>query len=154
MNARSVVWIAPAFQSGGVELEALRNAGFFPVPVESVEGALNLLRQFHAGAVILPISDERGWHECARLLATGSPIVVLGDLIRPEVTQRYLSAGCAAVIDVHCPPDQLTAALMRVSAGDVRVVELPESTTLSPPTWFHAERGLPTEVTSRDRNNV
>jgi hypothetical protein len=113
MTARSLIWIAPAIRGGGVKLRALRAAGFLPVAVESVDGALSRLRQFRAGAVILHVPEGRGWQDCARLLATGSPVAVLIDAIHPDVTQRYLSAGCAAVIDAHCPPDQLTAALMR-----------------------------------------
>jgi hypothetical protein len=80
----------------------LRAAGFLPVPVKSADGALSLLRQFHAGAVVLHVRQGHdGWRDCARLLATGSPVAVLIDTIRPDVTRRYLSAGCAAVIDSH-----------------------------------------------------
>lgn len=133
----------------------MRAAGFLPVAVASVEGAQNLLRQFRAGAVILHVSEERGWEDCARLLATGSPVAVLVDLIRPEVTQRYLRAGCAAVIDAHCSPDQLTTALRRVAAGELRVVLEASrmasglsaaSERASVDDWFQAERQLQREA--------
>ena len=114
MIAMPIVWIAPAIPRGGGKLRALRAAGFIPVAAESVEDALHLLRQFRA-VVVVHASKDRGWQDCARLLATGSPVAVLVDPIRPEVTQRYLNAGCAAVIDARCPPDQLITALMHVA---------------------------------------
>lgn len=121
MTAMSLVWIAPAIRGGGVKLRALRAAGFLPVAVESPDGALSRLRQFRAGAVVLHVGEGRGWEDCARLLATCSPVAVLMDAIHPDVTHRYLSAGCAAVLETHCPPDQLAAALMRVATRDVQV---------------------------------
>jgi hypothetical protein len=120
MPGMSLVWVASAIPSNDDNLRALRAAGFLPVPVKSADGAISLLRQFRAGAVVLYVGKGHGWEDCARLLATGSPVAVLMDAIRPDVTQRYLSAGCAAVIDTHSPPHQLAAALLRVATGDLQ----------------------------------
>lgn len=126
----SVVWIESQRTRGFEATSAsLRSGGLFPVCVESVDGALDLLRQFQVGVVVLQVADGGGWAQCARLLAVGSPVAVLIDSFPPELIDRYLSAGCAAVIAASCRPDTVTAALCRVAAGhrDVVCIEASQS---------------------------
>jgi len=119
----SLLWIGSQ-RARGFEARSgsLRSAGLFPVGVDSVDGALDLLRQFQVGMIVLHVADSDGWAQCARLLAIGPPVAVLVDALEPQSIDRYLSAGCAAVIAASCTPDTLTAALCRVAAGhrDVR----------------------------------
>jgi hypothetical protein len=88
------------------------------VAVPSVDGALHLLSQFRAGLIFLHVANGRGWEDCARLLASGSPVAVALDLHHPEAAERYLSAGCTAVIDSACTADKMAAVLERVAAGE------------------------------------
>jgi DNA-binding response OmpR family regulator len=141
-TATSLLWIAPAIRGGTVTLGALRAAGFLPVAVKSVNSALSFLRQFRPGAVVLDAGENRGWEDCARLLAIGSPVAIIVDVVRPDVTDRYLSAGCAAVIEGGCPPDQLTAALKRLVAGDHQIVSRKPCTTEPGETSRHATAAI------------
>ena len=86
--------------------------------VPSVDGALHLLSQFRAGLIFLHIANGRGWEDCARLIASGSPVAVGIDLIHREAVDRYLNAGCTAVIDSACTPERMAAVLARVAAGE------------------------------------
>jgi hypothetical protein len=99
MNGTSLLWIAPSLPGGDAKVRRLRAAGFFPVAAPSVDGALHLLSQFRVGLVVLHIANGRGWEDCARLLASGSPVAVALDLSHKEAVERYLGAGCTAVID-------------------------------------------------------
>jgi hypothetical protein len=118
MNGISLLWIAPSLPGGDAKVRRLRNAGFFPVAVPSTDAALHMLGQFRAGLVFLHIANGRGWEDCARLLASGSPVAVAVDLIHREAIERYLNAGCTAVIDSACTADKMAAVLARVAAGE------------------------------------
>jgi DNA-binding NarL/FixJ family response regulator len=118
MNGTSLLWIAPSLPGGDAKVRRLRAAGFFPVAVPTVDGALHLLSQFRAGLVLLHIANGGGVEGCARLIASGSPVAVAIDLIHKEAIERYLNAGCSAVIDSACTADKLAAALARVAAGE------------------------------------
>lgn len=114
----SILWIS----SPGVSREkvsGLRSAGLLPVSVPSTESAFSLLRQFRVEAVILSVSRGRSsWEECARLIAARSPVVVLHDRVDLESCERYLSAGCAAVVRESCPATELTTLLLRIVGGE------------------------------------
>ena len=132
-TATSLLWIAPTIRGDSVTLGALRAAGFLPLVAQSVQFALSVLRQFRVGVVVLHVTEgRRGWEDCARLLAVGSPVAIIVDVIHTDVTDRYLGAGCVAVIEASCPPDQLTAALKRAVAGDPQVVSRKSSCTTAP----------------------
>jgi hypothetical protein len=118
MNGTSLLWIAPSLPGGDAKVRRLRAAGFLPVAVPSVDGALHLLSQFRAGLVLLHIANGRDWESCARLVASGSPVAVAIDLIHKEAIDRYLNAGCTAVIDSACTADRMAALLKRVAAGE------------------------------------
>jgi len=135
MKGTSLLWVGPArIQGAEARLRDLRAAGLFPVAVQSVEGALHLLTQFRVGTVVLHTADGQGWQDCARVLATGSRVAVVIDVMRPESTERYLSAGCAAVIAASCTSDELTAALSQVAAGQRDIVCAESSPVDSTPT--------------------
>ena len=121
MIGESLLWIG---SSQGVEetLTSLRSVGLPAVPVQTVDSALRLLAQFSFGTVVLRMTDGQGWEECARVLACGSPVAVLVDSIRPESAERYLNAGCAAVVLTSCTTQTLTAALRQVTAGKRGIV--------------------------------
>jgi hypothetical protein len=113
----SILWIS----SPGVNREkvsGLRSAGLLPISVPSTESALLLLRQFRVEAVVMSVSrGHSAWDECARLIAAGSPLVVLHDRVDLESNEQYLSAGCAAVVRESCPATELAALLQRIVAG-------------------------------------
>lgn len=119
---RSLIWIQP--EKGRSEdrsrIARLRAAQFLPVPVESIDAAVHLLRQFQAGAVIVR-TGAATWDDCVRLVATGSPVVAL---IAPEhaaLADRYLLAGCAAIVAEPCPFTDLHAIVQRVASGERQV---------------------------------
>lgn len=117
MKGTAFLWVGPA--PAEVTFRSLRTAGLFPVEVRSAEQALHLLTQFRVQLVLLRIDKgDHGWHECARMLASGTPVAVLVDAISPESAPRYLNAGCAAVIDARCTSTELTAAVARLAAGE------------------------------------
>lgn len=123
MIGTSLLWVqSPRTHGFDATSRTLRSAGLFPVRVDSVDGALDLLSEFHVGVVVLHVADGGGWTQCARLLAARSPVAVVVDSCQPEAVDRYLSAGCAAVIAASCAPDTVTAALSRVATGDRDVV--------------------------------
>ena len=118
MHGTSLLWIAPSLPGGDAKVRRLRAAGFLPLAVSSTDSAIHLLSQFRAGLVVLHIANGRGWEDCARLLASGAPVAVAVDLIHKEAIERYLNAGCTAVIDSACTADRLAAVLTRVAAGE------------------------------------
>lgn len=119
---RSLLWIQP--ETGRSEdrsrMARLRAAEFLPVPVDSIEMALHLLRQFQAGAVIVRTTTAT-WEECTRLVASGSPVVVLAAPAHATLMDRYLAAGCAAVVAEPCPLKHFQAVLQRVASGERQV---------------------------------
>jgi DNA-binding NarL/FixJ family response regulator len=119
---RSIIWVVPENDRSGdrSRLPRLRAAQFLPVPVESIDVTLHLLRQFQAGAVVVRTTTT-AWNECMRLVATGSPIVVLVEPADTTLMDRYLAAGCAAVIAEPCPFKSLQAVLQRVASGERQV---------------------------------
>jgi hypothetical protein len=113
----SILWISSP-RVDREKVSGLRSAGLLPVAVPSTESALLLLRQFRAEAVVLSVRTGRSaWSECARLIAAGSPVVVLHDRVDLESCERYLAAGCAAVVRASCPATELAALLQRIVAG-------------------------------------
>ncbi|MBI3049801.1 MAG: hypothetical protein HYY76_15960 [Acidobacteria bacterium] len=119
---RSIIWIQP--ERGRSEdrshIARLRAAQFLPVPVDSIDAARHLLRQFQAGAVVVPTTTAT-WEECTRLVASGSPIVALVAPAHGSLIDRYLLAGCAAVVAEPCPFRDLLSVLRRVAAGERQV---------------------------------
>jgi len=119
---RSIIWIQP--QKGHSEDRAriarLRAAQLLPVAVDTVEAALQLLRQFQAGAVLVPTTTTTP-EECTRLVATGSPVVALVAPVHVTLMDRYLLAGCAAVVAEPCPFKDLQTVLQRVASGERQV---------------------------------
>ena len=130
VTSTSLLWIGSQRTHGfEATFGRLRSAGLFPVGVDSVDGALALLSQFHVGIVVLHLADG-AWAQCARLLAAGPRVAVLVDSCQPDSIDRYLRAGCAAVIAASCTPDTLTAALRQVAAGH-RDVVCPEASRMN-----------------------
>jgi len=119
---RSIIWVVSKNDRRGdrSRLPRLRAARFLPVPVESIDVTLHLLRQFQAGAVVVRTATT-AWNECMRLVATGSPVVVLVAPADSTLMDRYLAAGCAAVIAEPCPFENLQAVLQRVASGERQV---------------------------------
>lgn len=119
---RSLLWIQP--QKGRSDdrsrIARLRAAQFLPVAVESIDAALHLLRQFQAGAVLVRTTTAT-WEECARLVETGSPVVVLAAPADAALMDRYLVAGCAAAVAEPCAFTDLQAVLQRVASGERQV---------------------------------
>lgn len=124
---RSVLWLQP--EKGRSEdrsrIARLRAAQFLPVPVESIDSALHLLRQFQAGAVIVRTTSAT-WEECTRLVASGAPVLALIAPAHGSLMERYLLAGCAAVVVEPCPFKDLQAVLQRVASGE-REVRWPDT---------------------------
>jgi hypothetical protein len=119
---RSIIWVVPENDRSDdrSRLTRLRTAQFLPVSVHSIDNALYLLRQFQAGAVVVRTSTAV-LEECARLVETGSPVVVLGTPADAALMDRYLMAGCAAVVVEPCPFKTLCAVLERVTSGERQV---------------------------------
>lgn len=119
---RSILWIQP--EKGHSEdrsrIARLRTAQFLPVPVDSIDTALYLLRQFQAGAVVVRTTTAT-WEECTRLVASGSPVLVLVAPAHASLMDRYLLAGCAAIVAEPCPFKNLLAMLQRVASGERQV---------------------------------
>ena len=123
MKGTSILWISSSEnQRPEAKFGRLRAAGLMPVCVGSVEGALHLLGQFRVCVVVLHVSAGVGWEECARLLATGSVVTLILHSPDPEAVQRYLQAGCAAVLAESCPSNELVALLGRAAAGQRELV--------------------------------
>jgi AmiR/NasT family two-component response regulator len=124
---RSVLWIQPdkSHSEDRSRIARLRAAQFLPVPVESIDTALHLLRQFQAGAVIVRTTSAT-WEECTRLVAGGAPVLALVAPAHTSLMDRYLLAGCAAVVVEPCPFKDLQAVLQRVASGE-REVRWPDT---------------------------
>lgn len=124
---RSILWIQP--EKGRSEdrsrIARLRAAQFLPVPVDSIDTALHLLRQFQAGAVIVRTTTA-AWEECTRLVTAGSPVLALIAPPHAALMDRYLAAGCAAIVVEPCPFKDLVAVLQRVASGE-REVRWPDT---------------------------
>jgi hypothetical protein len=119
---RSIMWVVPENDSSDdrARLTRLRTAQFLPVSVHSIDTALYLLRQFQAGAVVVRTSLAV-LEECTRLAETGSPVVALGTSADAALMDRYLRAGCAAVVVEPCPFKTLCTVLQRVTSGERQV---------------------------------
>jgi DNA-binding NarL/FixJ family response regulator len=118
-----LLWIGrEQIQNSNDEFRSLREAGFFPVRVESTEAAVHLLAQFRVQLVVLQAPGGETWQECARLLAAGPAVVIVVPPADQDSIDRYLYAGCAAVIASSCTSTELTAALRRVVDGHRGIV--------------------------------
>jgi len=119
---RSIIWIQPekGRSDDRARIAQLRAAQFLPVAVDSIDAALHLLRQFQAGGILVRTTTAPP-EECSRLVATGSPVVVLVTPVHVSMTDRYLLAGCAAVVLEPCPVKDLQAVVQRVASGERQV---------------------------------
>jgi len=96
--------------------------------IQSVDEALQMLRQFRAGAVVLHATGTpESWDVCAQLIRAGSPVVVAIDDTNLADVQRYWTAGCAAVIAMSCPADRLGAMLHSAASGGRQLMWVPET---------------------------
>jgi hypothetical protein len=98
----------------------IRDAGLLLVTLDSIDDAVHVLRQFRAGSVVLHADhspDDR-----ARVISTGSPIVLVLHSTSSDMVQHYLSAGCAAVVAETCPGHTMATLLRGVAAGARQVV--------------------------------
>ena len=125
----SVLWIgSPSFPCRDNVKRNIRSRGLLLVLVQSADEALQMLRQFRAGAVVLyATGTPESWEACAQLTRAGSPVVVAIDETKLADVQRYWTAGCAAVIAMSCPADRLSAMLHSVASGGRQLMWVPET---------------------------
>src|SRR5687768_8213832 len=109
----SIIVIGSRKEKREAHLHRFRAAGLLPVPVASVESAVSLLHQFSVVAVVMLAGppDRVEWEQCARLVATGTPVVLIPQSATPEAIQRHLAAGCAAVMPEPLDARDLSAAI-------------------------------------------
>lgn len=125
---RSIIWIRPekGRSADRSRVAQLRAAQLLPVPVDSIDAAVHMLRQFQAGAIVVGTTTATA-EECARLVASGSPVVALVAPGHASLADRYLAGGCAAIVDEPCPFKNLLAVLQRVASGE-RQIRWPDTT--------------------------
>lgn len=113
----------------------LREAGLLPVTVTDIDAALALLRQFSAGAVLLPATsiDNHNWEQCARLIDTGTPVVQLAHQLSDDGLSRLLAAGSAAILMEPWTTEHLQIIMRRVRAGERGIIwpEMPQRAAIS-----------------------
>lgn len=112
----SVLWVTCAsFARTETFLTKLRTGGMLPLRVESVEVALKLLRQFRAGTIVHHAAAPGALAECALLVESGAPVVVLTHDLSSSA--RYLAAGCTAVVLDTCSGAIFAQIVQDVAAG-------------------------------------
>jgi DNA-binding response OmpR family regulator len=105
-------------------LARFREAGLLPVTVTTVDAALAMLRQFSVAAVLLPAAsaDNQHWESCARLMDTGTPVVLLAHHVSDDRLNRLLAAGYAAILIEPYTTAHLQVIIRRIGSGERGIV--------------------------------
>ena len=123
----SILFVAaPSIANRRAFADRFREAGLLPVTVPDGESALRLLRQFTVVATVVcmlaPNREESDQY--ASLIATGTPVVLIGSPAAREAIQRHLPAGCAAFVAEPFTSTDFRGVMQRVRRGERGIIEL------------------------------
>lgn len=112
----------------------LERSGFTVFPTRCTSHAATFVRHGrppNAVVVVMSLRERDAWDAIDALLRSASdarvPCVIVTPSVHPDgrYRQMALARGCAAFVAQPCAPDDLSAILRRVVAGEIPIVSPP-----------------------------
>lgn len=112
----------------------LERQGFTVFPTRSTSHAVTFVRRGrppNAVVVVMSLRERDAWNAIDPLLGSAAdaqvPLVIVTPSVRADGRHRRtaLDRGCAAFLALPCAPDELSAVVRRVLAGEMPIVSPP-----------------------------